>query len=73
MCGVRSYLNISELLPMLGRETKFVRENAAVGTSYSPLLSISGVWYYSIYCEFDRRVANFSGPFIFRHDTLTPR
>ena len=40
--GVRSYLNISQLLPMLGSKAKYVRENAAVGSSYTPLAVFRG-------------------------------
>ena len=32
MCGVRTYLNISQLLPILGTKAKYARENT-VGTS----------------------------------------
>ena len=41
--GVRSYLNKSQLLPILGSKAKYARENAAVGTSYIPLAVFRGV------------------------------
>ena len=33
MCGVRTYLNLSQLLPILGTQAKYVQENT-LGTSF---------------------------------------
>ena len=49
---MRSYLSISQLLPLRVSKAKYVRENAAVGTSCTHW-RYYGVLY-SRYCEFDR-------------------